>query len=66
MKYDTVKCLDNASPDREAAAQADVFGRIRTILICWNCGEELWADSGERFVTCSHCGSLLNAAAALR
>jgi DNA-directed RNA polymerase subunit RPC12/RpoP len=35
-------------------------------LICWNCGEELWVDSGERFVTCTHCGSLVNTETALR
>jgi hypothetical protein len=76
MKNDTVKRLHKVSPDREAAAQADlsdvtwakadVIGHIKTILICWNCGEELWADSGERLVTCTHCGSLVNAEAALR
>jgi ribosomal protein S27E len=66
MKHDTLKCSDQVSPDRQEAAQANVFGHIKTILICWNCGEELWADSNERFVTCTHCGSLVNAEAALR
>ncbi|MBV8586181.1 MAG: hypothetical protein JO308_07835 [Verrucomicrobia bacterium] len=66
MKHDTVKRSDQVSPDREAAAQTNVFGHIKTILICWHCGEELWADSGERFVTCSHCGSLVNSEAGLQ
>ena len=76
MKHDTVKRSDQVSPDREAAAQAnlstvawakaDVVGHIKTILICWHCGEELWADSGERFVTCTHCGSLVNSEAGLQ